>query len=61
MTSHLTTIGNSSLSYRKASILKSKPFKSTEKKSECKYGILLGRKDSKQSHKHIIKAPWALS
>jgi hypothetical protein len=45
MSSHLTTIGK--LSITKELILKLKRSKLTEKKLECKFGILLVKKDSK--------------
>jgi hypothetical protein len=56
MSSHLTTIGKKTLT--KALILKSKQFRLMEKKSECKFGILLVNKDSKPSLRHITKEQW---
>lgn len=57
LTSHLSTIGKHS--FTQVSISRSKQSRSITKKSDCRFGILLAKRDSKLSLKHTIKVQWA--
>lgn len=57
LTSHLTTIGISTII--KESTSKLKPLRLITKKLDCRYGIQQASKDSKLLHKLITKDLWA--